>query len=83
MRGLITNPRALREHISEALMKKASAGWIPEDVFLSPVTSSVLFLLGGHCKRAFRGLRRLQQAVFQGAATRRFCAFLEKSGSAP
>jgi hypothetical protein len=51
MRHLITNPRALREHISEALHEKSlGGGGFPEDVFLSPVTSSVLFLLGGHCK---------------------------------
>jgi 8-oxo-dGTP pyrophosphatase MutT (NUDIX family) len=38
------------EHISEALQEKSRGGnGFPEDVFLSPVTSSVLFLLSGHC----------------------------------
>jgi len=50
MGALFTNPEALREHISEALHQKSlEGGGFPEDVFLSPVTSSVLFLLGGHC----------------------------------
>jgi hypothetical protein len=50
MRDLLRNPRALREQISEALHEKSREGrGFPEDVFLSPVTSSVLFLLSWHC----------------------------------
>ena len=50
MRDPITDPRALMERISDALHEKSlGAGGFPEDVFLSPMTSSVLFLLGGHC----------------------------------
>ena len=37
-------------HISEVLHEKSQGGdGFPEDVFLSPETSSVLFLLGWHC----------------------------------
>jgi hypothetical protein len=50
MEDLFTNPRALMEKISGALHEKSLEGdGFPEDVFLSPVTSSVLFLLGGNC----------------------------------
>jgi hypothetical protein len=50
MGNFFTNPRALTEHISEALQEKSRGhNLFPEDVFLSPVTSSVLFLLGGRC----------------------------------
>ncbi|MGE5839130.1 MAG: NUDIX hydrolase [Deltaproteobacteria bacterium] len=50
MKDLLTNPRGLMEHISKALQEKSlQSGGFPEDVFHSPVTSSVLFLLGGHC----------------------------------
>jgi len=50
MRDLFKNPRALTEHISQALHEKSQGGnEFPQDVFFSPVTSSVLFLLGRQC----------------------------------
>jgi hypothetical protein len=50
MGNSFTNPRALMEHISGALQEKNRGGnGFPEDVFVSPVTSSVLFLLSGRC----------------------------------
>jgi hypothetical protein len=50
MGNSFTNARVLMEHISEALQEKSRGGkGFPEDVFVSPVTSSVLFLLSGHC----------------------------------
>jgi hypothetical protein len=50
MESLFTNPEALMEHISGALHQKSfEGGGFPQDVFLSPLTSSVLFLLGGQC----------------------------------
>jgi hypothetical protein len=53
MRDLFRNPRALMEHISEVLHEKSQGGdGFPEDVFLSPGTSSVLFLLGWHCNNS-------------------------------
>lgn len=45
-----TNPKALREDISEALHERSLRdGGYPEDVSVSPATSSVLFLLGEQC----------------------------------
>ena len=50
MGEFFTNPRMLREHISGALQEKSlKGGGFPEDVFVSPMTSSVLFLLSGQC----------------------------------
>ena len=53
MRDLCRNPQALMEHISEALHEKSQeSNEFPEDVFVSPWTSSVLFLLSWHCNRS-------------------------------
>jgi 8-oxo-dGTP pyrophosphatase MutT (NUDIX family) len=50
MRGLFSDPSALREHVSEALQEKSRGGsGFPDDVLASPGTSSVLFLLSLHC----------------------------------
>jgi len=50
MESLFTNPEAFMEHISGALHQKSfEGGGFPEDVFHSPLTSSVLFLLAGGC----------------------------------
>jgi 8-oxo-dGTP pyrophosphatase MutT (NUDIX family) len=53
MSDLLRNPGALMECVSATLHEKSRRGsGFPEDVFLSPVTSSVLFLLSRHCNRS-------------------------------
>jgi hypothetical protein len=50
MKDLFTNPRDLMKRVSEALHEKSlGSGGFPENVFHSPVTSSVLFLLSWNC----------------------------------
>jgi hypothetical protein len=95
MRGLFTDPRALREHISEALQEKSRGGsGFPDDVLASPVTSSVLFLLSLHCdassepcvvfnKRSFR-VRQPGDLCFPGGRVApRLDLFLSKLLKSP
>lgn len=50
MRDLLRNPRALKEHVSQALQERSQQGHgFPDDILLSPMVSSVLFLLSWHC----------------------------------